>query len=58
MCIYILLQTRNMSVQIILINLNVQIIFGKAYHSQSPIFSSPLFLPSHGPNFPFSTLFS
>jgi hypothetical protein len=59
MCISILLQTRNMPVQIILINLNIQIIFGKECHSQSSHFlQSPFSSFKFGPNILFSTLFS
>jgi hypothetical protein len=59
MCIYILLQTLNLPAQIFLINLNIQIIFGKACHSQSPHFlQSPLSSFKFGPSVFFSTLFS
>jgi len=59
MCIYILLQTRNMPAQIILISLNIQIIFGRACHSQSSQFlQSSLSSFKFGLNNLFSTLFS
>ena len=59
MCTYMLLQACNMPAQIILINLNIQIIFGKACHSQFPHFlQSPLSSFRFGPNVLISNLFS
>lgn len=57
MCIYVLLQTRNIPVQNILINLNTQIIFEKGYHSQLHFLQSSFSSFKFGSSVLFSILF-